>query len=183
MQDTVSSRVSVTQTGASEPDPEPDSRVEVLDPSRLLPAHATQWLGDKAAAAMRCLNARGEVRARVVGDAEMAAAHQKYSGIPGTTDVLTFDLRDDPTSGDHLDVDLWICADEARRNAAERGFPVERELLLYILHGVLHCLGYDDHDEAGHRAMHAEEDRILEAIGVGATFGALPADGAAGDTA
>jgi probable rRNA maturation factor len=106
----------------------------------------------------------------------MAAAHLKYSGIAGTTDVLTFDLRDDSAAGDPLDVDLWICIDEARRNAADRGLPVERELLLYILHGMLHCLGHDDHDEAAHLAMHTEEDRVLMAIGVGATFG-VPAAG------
>lgn len=182
MQDTVPSRPPATQAGPSEPDPEPDSRVEVLDPSRLLSVSQLRWLGDHARAALRAINAEGEVRARIVADAEMAAAHEKYSGIPGTTDVLTFDLRDEPSSGDPLDVDLWICADEARRNAAERGFPVERELLLYIVHGVLHCLGFDDHDEAAHRAMHAEEDRILEAIGVGATFG-RPAGDDAGDAA
>ena len=39
------------------------------------------------------------------------------------------------------------------------------------LHGVLHCTGFDDRDAAGAAAMHAEEDRILGAIGVGATFG------------
>lgn len=169
-------------TAPGEPDPEPDSRVEVLDPSRLLSREALEWLSTHARAAMIQLRARGEVRARIVNDDEMAAAHLKYSGIPGTTDVLTFDLRDDPTSGDPLDVDLWICADEARRHAAERGMPAERELLLYILHGMLHCLGHDDHDEAAHAAMHAEEDRVLTAIGVGATF-ASPLAGESGGRA
>jgi probable rRNA maturation factor len=165
-----------TATAGGEPDPEPDSRVEVLDPARLLSGNALHWLTTHAHAAMNALGARGEVRARIVGDDEMAAAHLKYSGIAGTTDVLTFDLRDDSAAGDPLDVDLWICIDEARRNAADRGLPVERELLLYILHGMLHCLGHDDHDEAAHLAMHTEEDRVLMAIGVGATFG-VPAAG------
>jgi len=47
--------------------------------------------------------------------------------------------------------------------------------LLYVVHGVLHCLGHDDHDEAGYASMHALEDRVLYAIGVGATF-AEPTD-------
>lgn len=156
----------------SEPDPEPDSCVEVLDPARLLDPARTHWLVTKARAALALIGARGQVHARIVNDDEMAAAHLKYSGIPGTTDVLTFDLRDPSHAGpgDPLEVDLWICADEAARHAAEQGHPVERELLLYIVHGILHCRGYDDHDEAEHRRMHAEEDRILAAIGVGATF-------------
>lgn len=131
-----------------------------------------RWLVEKATAAAGVLAYAGEVRVRIVGDDEMAAAHEKYSGVPGTTDVLTFDLRDDASAGGPLDTDILVCVDEARRQAAALGLSVERELLLYIVHGVLHCLGFDDHDEAGHRAMHEEEDRVLEAIGVGRTFAA-----------
>jgi probable rRNA maturation factor len=69
-----------------------------------------------------------------------------------------------------LDVDLLVCADEAGRQAELRGFTVERELLLYIVHGVLHCLGFDDHNETDSARMHAEEDRLLAAAGVGATY-------------
>lgn len=134
------------------------------------------WLSDQAAAALRELGCRGEVRVRIVADAEMAAAHEQYSGVAGTTDVLTFDLREEPAGAAPLDTDILVCIDEARRQAADRGMPAERELLLYIVHGVLHCLGFDDHDEEAHRAMHAEEDRVLEAIGVGRTF-AVPGAG------
>ncbi len=101
----------------------------------------------------------------------MAAAHQKFSDIPGTTDVLTFDLSEGGTvTGDPLDVDILACTDEAARQAAAHNHPVEREILLYILHGVLHCLGHDDHSDVGYQAMHREEDRILNAMGVGPVF-------------
>src|SRR4051812_16319536 len=109
----------------------------------------------------------------------MALAHQKYQGISGTTDVLTFDLSPAPPptpvspgspSPHALDADLLVCADEATRQAAARAHTPERELLLYIIHGVLHCLGHDDHDEAAGARMHALEDSTLEAIGVGATY-------------
>ena len=46
------------------------------------------------------------------------------------------------------------------------GHRVERELLLYCVHGLLHCLGHDDHDEAGWRAMHAREDEIERTLDV-----------------
>ena len=39
-----------------------------------------------------------------------------------------------------------------------------------IVHGILHCCGFDDHDEESHQKMHAEEDRILNAIGVGTVW-------------
>ncbi|TVQ52060.1 MAG: rRNA maturation RNase YbeY [Phycisphaerales bacterium] len=104
---------------------------------------------------------------RIVGDEEMTLLHDRHSGIDATTDVLTFDqsAADGP-----IEADLAVCEDEARRCAATLGHTVERELLLYILHGLLHCCGFDDHDDEAYARMHAEEDRLLESIGVGRTF-------------
>lgn len=119
---------------------------------------------DRALAHLRCT---GSLRIRVVDDAAMDAAHRTWAGVDGTTDVLTFDLG---TNERELDVDLILCLDEARRQATSRGHAVWRELLLYVVHGVLHCLGHDDHDAADAERMHAMEDDTLEAIGVGRTY-------------
>jgi probable rRNA maturation factor len=149
--------------------------VEIADARRLLDSPARERLSAWVAAVTDRLASTGEVRVRLVDDAEMAAAHERYSGIPGTTDVLTFDLRDPDTlkpGSLHLDVDILACVDEARRQGTRRSHPVERELLLYIIHGILHCLGEDDHDDAAYARMHAREDDLLEAIGVGRTFAA-----------
>jgi probable rRNA maturation factor len=153
----------------------PAAEVDILDPDRLVAAPALRWLVDHARAAADALSAAGEVRVRIVDDAAMAAAHERYSNVPGTTDVLTFDLRRcgtgvPPVSSAPLDVDILICADEARRQAAPRGIPLEHELLLYIVHGMLHCLGEDDHDEVAGVRMHQREDRVLTAIGVGPVY-------------
>lgn len=144
-------------------------------PAARLADAVARWVADRAGEAIAALGAAGEVRVRVVTDTEMAAAHERYSGVAGTTDVLTFDLGDPPAQGAAgglrvLDTDLLVCVDEARRQAAAHGHAVERELLLYILHGVLHCLGYDDHTEEGSAEMHRKEDEVLTAIGVGATY-------------
>lgn len=148
----------------------PPTFVDLLDPEGRLPHADHAWVTDRALEALAHLRAShdtcGEVRARVVGDEEMAAAHETHSGVPGTTDVLTFDLSDGPG----LDVDLLICIDEAERQAAARSHEPRAELLLYILHGVLHCLGFDDHDDEAFARMHEIEDRTLAAIGVGALF-------------
>lgn len=129
-------------------------------------------LTDWVRAAGRELAVAGEVRVRVVGDDVMADLHLKHTGIAGTTDVLTFDLRDrvGNTPMGPLDVDIVICVDEAARQAASRGHSVEHELLLYVLHGVLHCLGHDDHDDAAFARMHTAEDAVLTAIGVGPVY-------------
>ena len=125
----------------------------------------------------RELDARGEVRVRVVDDATMSDLHIRHSGVPGTTDVLTFDLR--PMGLGPLDTDLVVCLDEAERQAATRGHSPHRELLLYALHGMLHCMGHDDHDERAYARMHAAEDAVLTAIGVGPVFAKPAADGGA----
>ncbi len=135
------------------------------------------------------LGAWGEVRVRIVGDAEMARAHEEFTGVPGTTDVLTFDMTDAgeaPGPGPsalardgaiavlrarRVDADILACADEAHRQAAARGHAVRDEVLLYALHGLLHCLGHDDHDPEAYAAMHALEDAVLRRLGVGAVFG------------
>jgi len=124
------------------------------------------------------------VNLRLVGDAAMVRLHGQHCGDPSTTDVLTFvhacvdELEgaysaapdDRTTVGTSLTVDLVLCVDEAGRQAARRGHLIERELLLYAVHGVLHCIGHDDATASASEAMHAEEDRLLSAIGVGRTY-------------
>ncbi|MCX5690118.1 MAG: rRNA maturation RNase YbeY [Planctomycetota bacterium] len=163
-------------------------KIEILDETRTMTEEELGWVLRSATAAIQRLGSRGEVRIRVVGDEAMAAAHVEFAGVEGTTDVLTFDMSE-PESGvlpalptpeqvslddvrglDGLDTDILICIDEAKRQAAGRGYSFDRELLLYILHGVLHCLGFDDHEEATYEAMHAMEDAVLAAIGVGPVF-------------
>lgn len=156
----------------------------VHDAARALGASQTAWLGEHLRKVGELLNLRGEVRVRVVDDTEMAAVHLEYLDTEGTTDVITFDLTnpdearpEKPTPGTlctaddrvvyGIDSDIWVCADEGRRQAAVGGYPLERELFLYIVHGVLHCLGWDDHDEGDAAAMHAMEDAVLQAVGAG----------------
>lgn len=104
---------------------------------------------------------------RVVLDDEMSILHEKYSKVPGTTDVLTF-VHEEPQVG--IEVDLALCADEARRRAAGLGHSLENELALYAVHGLLHAAGFDDHNESDARSMHQQEDRILTELGIGAVY-------------
>ena len=110
-----------------------------------------------------------ELSLALVGDAEMSHLHQQYLNIPGPTDVLTFpldlDRRGRPLSGE-----VVVCVPEARRQARLSATLVERELLLYALHGMLHLCGFDDRTAAGFQKMHRTEDQILTRLGVGPVF-------------
>jgi probable rRNA maturation factor len=146
--------------------------VHVGDATGRLGPATVPWLHQQASRAVAHLGVGGECRVRLVGDVEITAAHRRHLDEPGPTDVLTFDLSDPADPGDRvfLDADLMVCVDEARRQSARRGTTLEQELLLYIIHGMLHCLGHDDHSDADARAMHALEDEILRSIGVGPVY-------------
>ncbi len=110
----------------------------------------------------------------LVGDKRMGGLHARFMGIPGPTDVLTFpldaDRRGRVTAGE-----VVVCVPEARRRAREHGVPVEHELLLYALHGMLHLCGYDDRTDRAYSTMHRKEDEILRQLGVGPVFAWVPA--------
>ncbi|MCC6284731.1 MAG: rRNA maturation RNase YbeY [Phycisphaerales bacterium] len=165
-----------TQTERND-DPEPHRGLVLTCSDRvgLLSTKEAGWLVEQFAAVGVELGLAGEVRATLIDDAAMAAAHERWGGVPGTTDVLTFNLAEPGES--RVDADVLIGAEVARRMASARGIAPAREVLLYLVHAVLHCAGHDDHEEGAYRAMHAEEDRILRAIGVGETFALPPEDG------
>ena len=59
-----------------------------------------------------------------------------------------------------------ICLDRAREQAEEYGHSFERELHYLIVHGAMHCLGYDHIADADKTEMRAEEEQVLSALGI-----------------
>ncbi|HEX2972512.1 MAG TPA: rRNA maturation RNase YbeY [Tepidisphaeraceae bacterium] len=114
-----------------------------------------------------------ELSVALVGDARMSQLHVQFMHIDGPTDVLTFPLDTD-NRGRVISGEIVICVPEARRQARQHRVSVERELLLYAIHGILHLNGFDDRTDADYRRMHRTEDRILTDLGIGATF--MPAE-------
>ncbi len=118
--------------------------------------------------------ASADLSVAVVTDTEIAELHEKYMNIKGATDVLTFDLADQRhagANGRHVEGEIVVSADTAKRRAEERAHPVAAELALYVVHGTLHLLGMDDATEQEAMKMHEMEDEILTAIGVGRIYG------------
>jgi probable rRNA maturation factor len=85
----------------------------------------------------------GSLGVRFVGDREMRRTNRQFRGQDRTTDVLSF-----PGEEGHLG-DVLISVPTARRQAAAAGHGVDRELKTLLLHGVLHCLGYDHETDQG----------------------------------
>jgi len=104
----------------------------------------------------------------VVGRRRMASLNARHLHRRGVTDVLSFDLGIGPAGG--LCVQVVVCADVALRQARRRGRAAWKELLLYVAHGLLHAMDYDDGAPRQARRMHEMEDRLLEEFGIGRVF-------------
>jgi probable rRNA maturation factor len=96
----------------------------------------------------------------LVDDRKMSALHRQYLNIGGTTDVITFDLSESPRGS--LEGEIYICINQARRQAEEYRVPLYLEVARLAIHGVLHLAGYDDNTPAHRERMHLLENRTLQ---------------------
>jgi probable rRNA maturation factor len=99
----------------------------------------------------------------VVDDDTIHELNQRHLEHDWPTDVLSFVLED---NGDHLDGEVILSADTAAAAAEELGNSAAQEQLLYVIHGTLHLVGYDDKSDADAREMRAAEARYLHEFGV-----------------
>lgn len=84
---------------------------------------------------------------RFCGDRAMREANRRFRGRDAVTDVLSF--ADGPTAqAGHLG-DLLICVPQARRQARAHGHQTSDEVRVLLLHGLLHCAGYDHESDRG----------------------------------
>ncbi len=112
-----------------------------------------------------------EFSVAMVDDREMQRVHGEFLDDPTTTDVVTFPLEINDR-GEVTEGEVVICASEAMRCAKQRGHRTRNELLLYVIHGMLHLSGYDDTTKREFQRMHAREDEILSELGLGPVFAA-----------
>ena len=118
--------------------------------------------------------ARYEVSITIVDDAEIQKLNTQFLDHKTTTDCLSFDLSDDGESKienrKSKIFDLVVNGEMAVRQADLRGHSSEAELALYITHGLLHNLGFDDSTPEQARTMHDTEDKILQQMGYGFVY-------------
>lgn len=94
---------------------------------------------------------------RILSDRKMRELNRRFREKDRPTDVLAFPAEEpdgDASGGAEPPYlgDLAVSAETAARQAAERGHPLETELRLLALHGVLHLLGWDHERDRGEMA-------------------------------
>jgi probable rRNA maturation factor len=87
-----------------------------------------------------------EISLTLLDDAEIRALNKSFLGHDRPTDVLAFSLGPGPA----LLGDVYVGAEQARRQAAELGISLAEELVRLAVHGTLHVAGHD-HPEGEER--------------------------------
>ena len=119
---------------------------------------------------------RSELAIHLVAAPEMARVNQQFLDHAGSTDVITFDYAGELDSlavgerggsihlPEQLHGEIFICIDDAVKQARQFRTTWQSELARYLIHGVLHLVGYDDLTAAGRRVMKREENRLLRML-------------------
>jgi probable rRNA maturation factor len=102
-----------------------------------------------------CLN--HEVSILVTSDADIRELNQQFRNIDQATDVLSFPQNaeeDPPIPGELILGDIAVSLDTAQVQAKEHDLSFEEEIILLLIHGILHLLGYD------HEISEQEEEKM-----------------------
>ena len=101
-------------------------------------------------------------------DAHLQELNRDYLGVDAPTDVLSFPASEmDPQTGSRYIGDIIISVPYAAKGAAKAGHPVESELQLLVVHGVLHLLGHDHAEPKEKAKMWKAQAEILKSLGLG----------------
>ena len=110
---------------------------------------------------------RGTLNVVLTPSTVMAEMNEEFLAHQGRTDVLTFDLRDGCLADDESDAcvaEVYVCPDVAVEYSAKFGMTPSCELVLYMIHGMLHLAGEDDLEEEARLSMRKAEKRVMDGI-------------------
>ena len=114
-------------------------------------------------------------------DRKIRLLNKKFLKRDNATDVLSFDYTE-PSRGDpaksskrsstspgqsiyaKLEGEVVISAATAYTNARQFNTSPDKEIMLYVIHGILHLLGYDDHSAKDKKRMRGKECELMELV-------------------
>jgi len=87
-----------------------------------------------------------EVSILLTGDKDIRRLNQEFRSIDQPTDVLSFpqNADEEPYIPEEVILgDIAVSLDIAKAQAKEHGLDFKEEIILLLIHGILHLLGYD----------------------------------------
>lgn len=100
-----------------------------------------------------------EVSIHFVKPERICQLHEEYFQDPSLTDCISFPMDDEQQDGYRMLGDIFVCPQTAINYAKEKDPYIETTL--YIVHGMLHLMGYDDIEPSDRREMKAAEKRHM----------------------
>jgi probable rRNA maturation factor len=142
-------------------------RLENLNPKRKVDLSSLKVSASMAA--RHVWKGRAEVNIVLVSNQKIRALNRRYLGEDRATDVMAFPcgksekfMRFKLSPRSAFRGDIAISSDKAVENAKIYGTSILDELKRYVIHGVLHLAGFEDHSRADRDIMRRKEDEILE---------------------
>jgi probable rRNA maturation factor len=109
------------------------------------------------------LHANGhELGIYILEGEEMIRLNETFLRHRGVTDVITFNYAECPDG--LLKGEIFVCVDEAFIQAKHFGASWQEELVRYIVHGILHLLGYDDRRKTDRLKMKRRENQLVRKL-------------------
>ena len=103
-----------------------------------------------------------EVAIHFVDVERISTLHDQFFGDPSPTDCISFPLAETGDKSPYKMLgDVFVSAQAARDFIKESEGEFFEELSLYIVHGILHLMGYDDIEDADRKLMRQAEKRHL----------------------
>ncbi len=103
--------------------------------------------------------ADGDISIALLSDEEIREVNKNHLSHDYATDVISFDLSN---SDDFLEAEIIASVETADREAIEQEWQGDDELLLYIIHGMLHIIGLGDKKTKETKIMREAEQYYLE---------------------
>jgi len=101
------------------------------------------------------------------GDDEVQHLNREFLGEDRPTDVLSFPANEiDPENGRRYLGDVIISLPRAAEQATQKDHPIEMEVQLLTIHGVLHLLGFNHEEELDKQKMWTVQDQVLNLLGI-----------------
>jgi rRNA maturation RNase YbeY len=95
---------------------------------------------------------------KAFGSKEMIELNMQFLNHDYDTDIITFAESEAPLP---ISADFALGWDQIALQSRELGEPLVRELHRILVHGLLHCIGYDDRTEEQRLKIRAKEDYYL----------------------
>ena len=117
-----------------------------------------------------------ELSVLLVAEKEITHLNEAFLRHKGSTDVITFNYLDS-SSQTTIVGDVIVSVDEAVSQARRFRTTWQSELVRYVVHGVLHLLGYDDRRKTTRQKMRRAENALMRQLAVRHRLSAVSRDG------